>query len=229
MDIIIGREKTTRRLSLTCGTQTKCFGTQGSVPEYVSRQHAKLTIDDKGEYTLTNLNPQNITYVNGISIEQKRITEDDKVEFGPTRYQLNWEFISQMVPKMIDISPLESVWNEYHKTKMKNQIAERKFNALRSATGIITMLAILLGMVGLRGALYYILYGLAIGITLLFAIKAYLSSTKLPKQNEELDKKFKQTYICPNPKCQHFMGYNSFDVLSQNKNCPYCKAQYKKI
>lgn len=228
MEIIIGRDKDTKQLRISAGTQSKLFGTIGSVPDYVSRQHVKIIVDDSGHFTLINMNPSNMTYVNGITVESKVVTEEDKVELGPTRYLLDWSMVNQFIPTLIDIRPLEAVWENYHRTKMKYQIAERRFNALRSATGVITMIAIVLGMVGGRSVVYFILYGSAVAITLAFTIKAYIASSKVPQQNDELDKKFKKTYVCPNPKCHHFMGFNSYDVLSQNKACPYCKGQYKK-
>ena len=40
-------------------------------------------------------------------------------------------------------------------------------------------------------------------------------------QNELID-----NYICPNPKCKHFLGQQPYKVLRQNKNCPYCKAKW---
>ena len=225
---MIGRDQETRRLRVTNGTQSKLFGPEGSVPDYVSRQHARLTIDKNGEYVLENLKANNVTFVNGLCIETKRVTENYRIELGASHYRLEWSFLQQMLPTLIDIRPLEQVWNKYHETKMKYQIAERRFNALRSATGIITMTAILLSMLGGRGTVYYILYGLAIGITLIFTIKAWVSSSKVPKQNDELDKNFKREYVCPNPRCQHFMGYQSYDILTQNSACPYCKGQYRK-
>lgn len=228
MEIIIGRDKDTQQLRLTIGNQSKLVGTPGSVPDYVSRQHVKLTTDERGGFVLTNLKATNVTYVNGLSVDSKHVSEKDKIELGPTRFPLDWSFVDQVMPKMVDIRPLEEVWNHYHETKMKYQIAERKFNALRSATGIITMAAMLASLLGGRGPIYYAMYGLAIGITLAFTIKAYIGSSKIPKQNDELDRDFKKRYVCPNPKCNHFLGYSSYDILSQNKNCPYCKAQYRK-
>lgn len=228
MELIIGRDKETGKLSVTMGAQTKTFGTSGSVPAYVSRQHAKLELDDKGRFVLINLKPTNVTYVNGLSIESKHVSQTDQIELGPSRYKLDWDVIEKMLPQVVDIRPLEEVWNDYHARKMKFQIAERRFNALRSATGLITMAAIVMSFVGGRGLVYFLMYGLAIGITLIFTIMAYVSSSKVPQQNDALDRDFKKKYVCPNHKCGHFLGYTSYDVLSQNKQCPYCKSQYKK-
>jgi len=228
MELIIGRDRETGRLAITAGTQTKTFGAPDSVPSYVSRQHAKLELDDSGRLVLQNLKPTNVTYVNGLSIESKHVTTSDKIELGPNRYLLDWDIVEKMMPQVADIRPLEGVWNEYHRKKMEYQIAERRFNALRSVTGLITMAAIVMSFVGGHGTAYYVLYGLAIGITLLFTILAYISSSKVPEKNEALDREFKKKYVCPNPKCGHFMGYTSYDILSQNKQCPYCRTQYKK-
>ena len=228
MELIIGRDKETRRLRVIIGQQVKVVGALNSVPEYVSREHVKLSTDENGGFLLTNLKPTNETWVNGLRIDTKHVTEDDKVELGPTRYQLDWKLLDQCIPVIADIRPLERVWYNYQQTKKEYQVKERKFNALRSATGIITMTAMLLSFLGGRGPIYYVMYGLAIGITLIFTIIAYVNSSKIPEKTEKLNEDFQKKYVCPNPKCRHFMGYNSYDILSQNKACSYCKAQYRK-
>lgn len=228
MEIIIGRDKETGKLKLIVGTQVKTFGAPESVPTYVSRQHAKLELDEKGRFVLKNLKATNVTYVNGLSIETKHVTPNDKIELGPTRFLLDWSIIEKVLPQIVDIKPLETVWNEYHTKKMKYQVAERKFNTIRSASGLITMAAVAVSVIGGRGTMYIVLYALAIGISLIFFIIAYINSSKMPKLNDELDKEFRKKYVCPNKNCSHFLGFTAYDVLSQGKQCPFCRAQYKK-
>jgi len=226
MEIIIGRDQQTRQLSIVKDGITKHYGQPGSVPMDVSRHHLSLQPIDEGKWKIKNLNEQNVTFVNGIAIESKNISENDKVELGNSHYLLNWEALSEPKEETVDIRPLKIIWKEYDEKKFDSQIAERKFNAARSATGIITMLAIACSIILGHGAIYIILYALAIGISLAFTYLAYKKSTEVPKQQRELTKRFQQTYICP--KCGHFMGFQDYDILVQSDACPYCKTKYKK-
>ena len=226
MEIIIGRDQQTRQLSIVKDGVTKHYGQPGSVPMDVSRHHLSLQPIDEGKWKIKNLNEQNVTFVNGIAIESKNISVNDKVELGNSHYLLNWEALSEPKEETVDIRPLKIIWKEYDEKKFDSQIAERKFNAARSATGIITMLAIACSIILGHGPIYIILYALAIGISLAFTYLAYKKSTEVPKQQRELTKRFQQTYICP--KCGHFMGFQDYDILVQNDACPYCKTKYKK-
>lgn len=226
MEIIIGRDQQTRQLSIVKDGVTKHYGQPGSVPMDVSRHHLSLQPIDEGKWKIKNLNEQNVTFVNGIAIESKNISVNDKVELGNSHYLLNWEALSEPKEETVDIRPLKIIWKEYDEKKFDSQIAERKFNAARSATGIITMLAIACSIILGHGPIYIILYALAIGISLAFTCLAYKKSTEVPKQQRELTKRFQQTYICP--KCGHFMGFQDYDILIQSDTCPYCKTKYKK-
>lgn len=226
MEIIIGRDQQTRQLSIVKDGVTKHYGQPGSVPMDVSRHHLSLQSIDEGKWKIKNLNEQNVTFVNGIAIESKNISENDKVELGNSHYLLNWEALSEPKEETVDIRPLKIIWKEYDEKKFDSQIAERKFNAARSATGIITMLAIACSIILGHGPIYIILYALAIGISLAFTYLAYKKSTEVPKQQRELTKRFQQTYVCP--KCGHFMGFQDYDILVQSDACPYCKTKYKK-
>lgn len=226
MEIIIGRDQQTRQLSIVKDGVTKHYGQPGSVPMDVSRHHISLQPIDEGKWKIKNLNEQNVTFVNGIAIESKSISEKDKVELGNSHYLLNWEALSEPKEEIVDIRPLKIIWKEYDEKKFDSQIAERKFNAARSATGIITMLAIACSIILGHGPIYIILYALAIGISLAFTYLAYKKSTEVPKQQRELTKRFQQTYVCP--KCGHFMGFQDYDILVQSDACPYCKTKYKK-
>ena len=221
MEIIIGRDTNKGKLLLTVDGNdqpTAIFG----VPPSVETAHCKLTIVN-GQMRLKNLDINNYTYVNGQSIESKAVTQNDQVMLGTNGFLLDWNLLKPFTP--IDIRPLQKVWEDFEQQNIQIQIEDRKFNALRSATGIITMLAIALSIAtGGKSMLYIILYGIAIVISLICFIKAYRDSSKLPQKRQELNKKFQRDYVCPN--CGHFMGNQSYDILAQNGSCPYCKKQF---
>lgn len=212
MEIIIGRDIQSGKLSLSVDDKGEIQG----------QQHCMLTINN-GQMRLKNLDVNNYTYVNGQSIESKALTLQDRIELGMDHYLLDWSLLKPYLP--IDISPLKLVWEEYERQNLKLQIKERKFNALRSATGLITMIAIVLSLAsGGRNKWYLMLYAIAIIISVAFFIKAYIDSSKLPQKRQDLSKQFQRDYVCPH--CGHFMGNQPFDILVQNGSCPYCKKQF---
>lgn len=207
---------------LTVDGEVQQIATKVSVPTSVDMEHCKLTIND-GQIRLINLDVNNYTYVNGRSIESKGITLDDRVELGQDHYLIDWTYLKPYLP--IDVRPLKTVWEGYEAENLRIQIKERKFNALRSATGLITMVAILLSFAnGGRNKWYFVFYGIAIVISMIFFIKAYRDSSKLPQKRQDLSKQFQRDYICPH--CGHFMGNQPYDILVQNGSCPYCKKQF---
>lgn len=226
MEIIIGRDQNTRQLSVVKDGRSKLYGQPNSVPMDVSRHHMSLQPVGNGKWMIKNLNERNVTFVNGIAVESKTISENDRIELGNSHYLFNWSAISEPKVETVDIRPLKIIWKEYDEQKFDSQIAERKFNAARSATGIITMLAIACSIILGHGPIYIFLYAVAIGISVAFTYQAYKKSTEIPQQQRELTKRFQQRYVCP--KCGHFMGFTDYDILIQNDACPYCKTKYKK-
>jgi len=226
MEIIIGRDQQTRQLCIVKDGNSKLYGQPGSVPMDVSRHHISLVPAGSSKWKIKNLNEKNVTFVNGIAVESKTISESDKVELGNSHYLFQWSALSEPKVETIDIRPLKAIWKEYDEQKFDSQIAERKFNAARSATGIITMLAIACSIILGHGPIYIMLYAVAIGISVAFTYQAYIKSTEVPQQQRELTKHFQQRYVCP--KCGHFMGFTDYDILTQNDACPFCKTKYKK-
>lgn len=224
MEIIFGREEKSSQLQAKVDAVSFTFGDNGSVPKSVSRQHCKITVLDEGKFMLQNLKMENDTFVNGMSIQSKQVTPQDVIELGSSHYKLRWDYIQAVLSKTVSVSHLEKIWNDYQDKKLQQQIAERKFNTLKGATGLITMVAIALNMMLGSNTLYIILYAIAILLSLGFTIKAYIAASKLPNEMKVLTEKFQKDYSCP--KCNHFLGAQSYELLKQNKACPYCKVNF---
>lgn len=222
MEIIIGRDPKNGKMKLTVDGNDQPSSTSQTLPKSVETQHCKLTINE-GRIHLKNLDVNNYTYVNGQIIESKAISKDDKVELGKDKILLEWALLSPFMPA--DISHLKHVWEDYENENIALQIKERKFNAIRSATGIFTMVAIALSIAtGGRSRWYFVLYGVAILASVIFFVKAYLDSSKIPQKRLELTRKFQRDYVCP--RCNHSMGTQPYEFLAQNSHCPYCKTQF---
>ena len=226
MDIIIGRDAQTRQLNVVKDGVSKKYGQAGSVPMDVSRQHFSLSPVGSSKWQIKNLNDKNVTFVNGIAVESKVISESDKVELGNSHYLFQWKALEEPKEETADIRSLKKVWEKYDKDNLELDIAERKFNAARSATGIITMLAIACSLILGHSFIYIMLYALAIGISVVFTVQAYKKSSEVPQLRREIKSRFQQDYVCP--KCGHFLGYQEYSILTQSDACPYCKTKYKK-
>ena len=222
--IIIGREPTSGKLLLSSVGKNATYGEEGSVKESVCEQHCRIDIEGK-DIRIKNLDLNNYTYVNGRAVESKTISRNDKIELSKDRYPLLWQAIDAFIPPEADISPLQKVWEEFDNQNIKLQIDERRFNSIRSATGLVTMIAIALSILtGRQSVWYLVLYGVAILASFYFAVKAYRDASKIPNKRNDLNRQFQRDYTCPH--CGHFMGNQSYEILAQNQHCPYCRAKF---
>ena len=224
LEFTIGRDATTGQLRISNGKQTQSFGEKECVPRSVSREHVSISVTEKGELILKNLNVENDTYVNDKGIEQKLIKRGDMIELGNEHWHLSWEkYLDTLLPKFADIRPLEKVWKDFRSSQIKNQIKERKFNALRSATGLLTMAAVALsGVFGRDNSLYLCLYGSAAVISALFFILSYKWASKLPIENAQLQEDTEKKYKCP--VCEKLFPLQKYEQLKQQGMCMHCKA-----
>lgn len=223
MEILIGRDENSGRMKLTAEGRSVLYGTD-KLPISALPEHLKLTIED-GTIRLKNLNINAYTYVNGQAVESKTITKEATIEIGTDHVRFDWRALDEFIPAEVDIHPLQAIWNTFENENIALQIAERKFNTLRSTTGIITMAAIALSIAtGGKSQWYFLLYGLAIVVSVVFFVKAYRDSSKMPQKRQELNRAFQRDYVCPH--CGHFMGNQPYEILTQNSHCPYCKAKF---
>lgn len=207
MDLIIGRDAATSQLKIVNGKKASLLGQPGCVPPTVSRQHCKLHIDDAtGTISIHNLKPMNVTYVNGQPVMNKVIRRGDAIELSASRFPVRWEDIDQLMPQTIDITPLRKIWDDYDEAELLISQNEAKLNGARSAAMMIPFVGRYLGG--------------AIGSRSLVGAKTTY------EKKRELKLQFQKLYVCP--KCGHFMGYKSYDLLIQDPCCPYCKAKYGK-
>lgn len=227
MEIIIGRDQQTRQLCIIRNGKSELYGQPGCVPMDVSRHHLSLQQTGQGRWLIKNLNERNVTFVNGIAVESKTISEKDKIELGNSHYLFSWTALQEPKVETIDIRPLKQIWEEYDKGNLALDIAERKFNVIRSATGIISMSAIACAFIfGQGSTLQMVLYGLAIGISVIFFVIAHNKAAEVPLKRREIKDEFERKWICP--KCKRPLNFRSYTVLEQNDSCPCCRTKFKK-
>lgn len=250
--ILIGRESDNGRLLVSLminGTaKTAAMGSAGSVPNCVSRckpaegvAHCKIVIDGGGNMTIVNMKPANVTYVNGVEIVSKRISESSNVELGKDRYRLNVDsmlavaskvvnVVKPPTPKTYSVRPLEQAWNEYHDGLLAIKRRGRSIMQLRSASPIFTLgsgsIAAIAKTQDWSSGIFIVTTTLTVIGLILMIYSFYKSYTdKSIEESERLTEDFQRRYVCPNPNCHHFLGMQSYNVLRQNKKCPYCGCQ----
>ena len=223
MEILIGRDEKSGRMKLTAEGRSVLYGSD-RLPNSVLPEHLKLNIEDN-TIRLKNLDINAYTYVNGQAVENKTLSKEHTIEIGKDHVPFDWQALNEFIPAEVDIHPLQAIWYTFENENIALQIAERKFNTLRSTTGIITMAAIALSIAtGGKSHWYILLYGMAIVVSVAFFIKAYRDSSKMPQKRQKLNRAFQRDYVCPH--CGHFMGNLPYEILTQNSHCPYCKAKF---
>lgn len=226
MEIIIGRDQNTRQLSVVKDGSSKLYGQPNSVPMDVSRHHISLQPAGNGKWQIKNLNEQNVTFVNGIAVESKTISESDKIELGNSHYLFSWSAIQEPKVETVDIHPLKRVWDEYNSANIEIRKRQKNIGLLASIPIGITMLGGLLSGVAPDDLkpFAYVFTAIAL-IVMLYGFYRRFTDNSIEEQ-EEIKKTFQRRYICP--KCGHFMGFQDYDILTQSDACPYCKTKYQK-
>ena len=260
-EIFVGRESGTDRLLvyLSINGQVKAFqlGNHRSVPKSVSRAipnqnkaHLSIKIDNNGNFIVTNLKPENVTFVNGSQIVSKRISENDKVELGADHYQLPLKILIQSVLKLFpsvepnpvpkpevktfNISHLEKVWNDYHESDLAIKDKQHKMGLQQRipifftiGSGALTSVAWSLGW----GEWIRIVSICLTGIGLLLMIYFFIQSSNFNpvREADKLREDFQSKYICPNPECKRFLGNYSYSMMKNQfkMECPFCKSKFE--
>lgn len=228
-EIFIGRDGTNNTLKVS--TNGKSVN-GGAISQTVSREHCKLVINDDGSAVLTNLNPRNVTYVNGHPIKSEVISGSDIVELGGDRYRL--DLTPFKLAKSTDISHLRKVWDDYKKEQEKYRVSNIRKNALRSITGLFSMAAIVITFIRsedpdtqvILNTARFVLYGIAIATIVWTVISAFVNAPKTVRKETEMKQRFQDNYVCPN--CGAFFGFeNRYDMLLRNGQCNRCRTRLK--
>ena len=202
-----------------------------AVDSSVSREHCKLIISDNGEMTLCNLNPDNETFLNGVSINKRKfeLTSDTVIELGSKRCKMPLkEILKEMgIKQTYSISHLKDIVANYKEEKMRMQISIGRQNAMRGLMPAFMALAGILGFTGiLPDGARIIPSILSFAFACYFGYKGFVSASNNPRKQMELEKKYHEDCVCPNPDCGHFLSGEYEDILKAGA-CPWCKSKFK--
>lgn len=226
MEIIIGRNQSNRQLTIIKDGVERNYGKANSVPMDVSRHHISLQPVGTGKWQIKNLNERNVTYVNGIAVESKTISEKDKIELGNSHYLFQWDALNEPKVETIDIRSLKKIWDDYQQedTAIRNR---QKNNGLLASIplGFSMLGGIIAGVAPEIRGVALVFTGIAF---LLFIYGLYRrSQDNSTIELKRLQEDFDQKWVCP--KCKRPLTcFRSYTILSQNDACPFCKTKFKK-
>lgn len=229
------------------------FGTGENVPKCVSRlmqldnnawtAHYKIDIvdiDQSEQVLISNLKPEQHTFVNGEEIATKIVNPGDQIELGGKKYAINLQLAIDAATKMVSnggggtgsgggtgiysIAPLKDVWEEYERRQDAVQKRRKNINLLSRIPIAFTMVG------GLASGLcpeeyrpYLLIFTAVALIMTIYGI--YMSMTYDDIGEARRNQKFLQdNYKCPG--CGHTLPSQPYDVLRQNTNCPYNKCKW---
>lgn len=236
MKLIVGREDgNLSRLSIKPGKDKRPEDfIETKVPASVSRGQLEIEInDDTGQMTI--ISKKNVMFVNGRECDRKTVAPNDFVELGYEHWPLPLRQIyDTYAPKFYDLTPLRAVWNEYDNSVKEFKLKTARMNAWRMGVPILSTVAIAISLVSCddmtesqKSALMWfriILYTVMIVVNIVFFVIGMNRSKQNIIDEEERRVRFQRRYVCP--ACGHFMGQQPYDIVSQNKQCSWCRAKY---
>ena len=206
--------------------ETFIIGTQGNQPfkiasQMVSREHARVTIDDSGNWKLEDLNSLNGTFIRNAKGELVRvgtiaITPDTYICLGPDT-ALGCKFYACRLTAEEDnyseeFRLLQKFSKEYGE---KIAAVERMSNIVTKAIGVVSLL-VLLGSFLIQDQGVNIKL-LRLG-TLLSTCSSLLYSPRKTMKN--LQTQYAALFSCPNPNCNSKLSQKEIDDCQ----CSRCKA-----
>ena len=225
MEIIIGRDPQTQQLCIIKDGHFKQCGQPGCVPMDVSRHHLSLQPAGNGKWIAKNLNGRNVTFVNGLTIESKTISEQDKVELGNSRYLFLWDFLNEPQEETVDIQLLKAVWDDYQQEDIAIRNRQKNTSLLASIPLGFSMLGgIIAGIAPDIREVALTFTGIAFVLFLYGLWKRSQDNTTM--ELKKLQEDFERKWVCP--KCKRPLNFRSYTILEQNDACPYCKTKFKK-
>lgn len=233
MEIIIGRDSNSNKLALLVDGKR---GIDSSVilPLCVSRLkpeenlgHCCISIR-KDNIRIINMNPQNVTYVDGEEIvDSVKIDIHSIIELGVDQYRIN---IKKLLNKIGYIPPasikhLKRIWEKYDRAILKLQVEQQKAANQQKLQGLISQASVLcviipsvIPSIPIPGIVRVILVIGAMALGIYFYIKGTKTEESFVVKKREIDERFKDDYVCP--KCGYFFGFTPYENLTYKKNCP---------
>lgn len=204
---------------------------------YVSRQHAKLVIDNAGKMTITDNGSLNGTFLKMQNGQFKQITSyavtaGMTLRFGP-QFECKVKDLIPAAPppppaEKIDISQLKELDELYTTEKVR---LEKKSSFINSARILIIVGGTAIGgslaaMIEPKSVAVRIIIGLIpffIGIFVVLILSIY--NNKLIDKKTKIEKDYRTHYVCP--KCFFSFRDKPYRNILLAGKCPNCKSEFK--
>lgn len=250
--ILIGKEPSNGQLLIYIPEIKKygVIGNPGTVPNSVSRckiqegiAHAKIFVDQNGNMTLTNIKPQNTTYVNGSEIIAKRISASNTVELGKDHYLINVSMVLELANKLVgsippppppplDISHLGKVWKNYESEMDRIAIAQQELQKKRMMPIMVSSSSALLSGIGALVAVNSLWITLPLGgVVSYMYFKNYNKKDTSHEDRKRAISDLQHHYVAPC--CNHIFPAVEYEILKnqlinpkdKKMYCPKCKHE----
>lgn len=236
MKIVIGRDATSGCLRIRRDNEKPQLikGTEGTSPQ-VSKEHVELETQDGEHFILTNLNEDNVTYVDNVPVVRFALNRGIPIALGIERQPLLWKILDPYLPKYADIRHLKTIWEQYKNEEMKLQILIGKNNSWKMLSGILSPILMFGGFMipSLFGYELNSKEGMIIRLLCMLPVvllggffmwKSFKDAERFPKMREDLKNWLQKNYVCP--KCGTPFGMMDYTMLSSRQVCGSCKAKF---
>ncbi|MBR1838288.1 MAG: FHA domain-containing protein [Bacteroidaceae bacterium] len=234
MKIIIGRDPASGCLRVKRDNEKPQLvkNTEG-IPPYVSKEHFMLESDKGEDFVLTNLNEENVTYVDNVPVVRYMLKRGTPLAVGMERYPISWKSIDPFLPKFADIRHLKVLWENYQTDLMNLTIAQQKAGTKQMLTMIFSLGGGLLGSAATKlfdipENMTFVITAIPIVLALIFVIFMFIKRNReaefFPLERKRLEKEFKAQYKCP--VCGTPFGMVDYDMLSTRPGCATCKSKF---
>jgi ribosomal protein L37AE/L43A len=193
-----------------------------------NRGHCRIDVGKNLNMVLTNVVPQNQTFVDGVDVESKAITANSRVELGKDRYTINITNIIEAAKKIVGapvvhIEKLRGIYEEYEEER--NSINEnlKFYNNLKGLPMLVTVVSSIAGFAIPKGK--ELTFGLAIIAGIVAVYGYYKSFTyKSSEKLKELQDNFENNYVCPC--CGKYLEGRKYKLLLEDGKCKKCGAKF---
>lgn len=226
IELEFGRNAEKDKLNVTCAGKVICMDVD--VDKSVSKKHLRLTLQENGDIKLYNLNIDNETFLNGVSIlETKTKLTDNPVIVLGSKFVLPLKEVLNAVGyrQTYSIGHLKEVIANYKDDKMKLQIAIGRQNAMRGLMPVFMALAGVLAFTGILPESVRVVPSIiSLVSACYFGYVGFVSASTNPKKQKELDDRYRKDCVCPD--CGVFLSGEYNDILKRGA-CPVCHSKFK--
>ena len=201
------------------------LGTEGNQPfkitqQGVSRQHARITINDDGVWTLEDLNSTNGTFIRNEEGEMRRvgtlvINPMTFICLGPNNTNGCSFYATHLINPDDFIKEFQYLNQLEDKFDAQEEHADKRARTVRMLIAIVSFIALVGSFVVSHGPLQVGLLRVGTAVSLLSTI--FFSPNEKKKMLQAEREKF---HACPNPKCSHIMKSRDIRMMQ----CSKCKC-----